>query len=34
MQVFGQTTDQFTDLLRRPVAGFFDDLIQCHWHIA
>jgi hypothetical protein len=32
MQVFGQTPDQLTNLLRRPVAGFLNDLIQRHRH--
>jgi hypothetical protein len=32
MQILGQSPDQFADLFRRPVAGFLNDLIQCHWH--
>lgn len=32
VQLFAQTVNQFADLFRRLVAGFFNDLFQCQWH--
>jgi hypothetical protein len=32
VRIFGESVNQFTNLFRRPVAGFFNDLFQCQWH--
>jgi hypothetical protein len=31
-QIFGQASNKFPDLFRRPLAGFFNDLLQRHRH--